>query len=220
MTIDVLNTTGKKVSTLTLPKEIFEAKINEEILAQALRVYVSNQHQGSKKALTRGEVKRTTAKVWKQKGTGRARHGSRRAPVFVGGGVAHGPKGLKRKLTLNKKIRKLALLSSLSSQAKEKNIIAVDGLEKIKTKTKTAQQAFNKIAKYSHNTKDRLLIVLSKPEKDLILATRNLPGITITQANRLNVYELLNAKKIILTKDTVNKMKDLFIPKKDVKEAK
>src|SRR3989337_4392523 len=94
MNIDIVNSQNKKVDTMTLPKEIFGLPDNPNLMAQAIRVYLANQHQGSKKTLTRGEVNRTTAKVWKQKGTGRARHGSRKAPIFVGGGIAHGPRGV------------------------------------------------------------------------------------------------------------------------------
>lgn len=207
MTIDVINTAGKKVETMTLPKAVFEAQVSEQVIAQAVRVYLANQHQGSKKVQTRGEVNRTGAKVWRQKGTGRARHGSRRAPIFVGGGVAFGPNPTHSpKITLNKKAKKAALVGGLSAQAKAQNIIVLDATKGFDGKTKTAEKIFAAISGYAHQSNDNITLVLPTAEKEILQAIKNLPGINITQTNRLNIFEILNSKKLILTKDAIKNL--------------
>jgi len=206
MKIPVFDISGKKTKDITLPKEIFEVKINPDLIAQALRTYTSNQHQRSSVVKTRGEVKRTKAKVWRQKGTGRARHGSRNAPIFVGGGVAHGPKvDPKARLKLSKKMRILALTSALSTKVKD--ILAVENLDSIKPKTKSAQTLLSKIVDYKHTLKDRILIVLPESQKNTLLSFRNLPGVEITQANRINIYEIIKSKKIILDPNSLEVFK-------------
>ena len=206
MKIPVFDISGKKTKDITLPKEVFGVKINTDLITQALRVYTSNQHQRSSVVKTRGQIKRTTAKVWRQKGTGRARHGSRRAPIFVGGGVAHGPKAEpKGKLKLSKKMRIIALTSALST--KTKDILAIEKLDSIKPKTKSAQTLLSKIVDYKHTLKDRILIILPKSQKNTLLSFRNLPGVEITQANRINIYEILKSKKIILDVDSLEILK-------------
>ena len=124
--LDVYSTSGKKTSTTSVKKKFFEAKINSSLMAQAIRVYLSNQRQAPAKTKSRGEVKVTKKKVWRQKGTGRARHGSRNAPIFVGGGKAHGPSGTQNyKLKMSKKMKKASLFSALSEQFKAKKRIRV-----------------------------------------------------------------------------------------------
>lgn len=214
MTIDVVNASGKKVESITLPKELFGVEVKTEVLSQALRVYTDRQHQGSKKTLTRGEVNRTTAKVWRQKGTGRARHGSRKAPIFVGGGIAFGPQPKTGdKLTLNKKTKKLALVGALSLQAKNKNIIVLDGVSGFDGKTKTAENIFSTIASYQKNTQPQTLLVLASADNNCIRSCRNLPGITVSQAKRINLYEVLSSQKIIIVKDSLSTMKDTYTVK-------
>lgn len=215
MTIDVLNTTGKKVETMTLPKEVFEVEVKPEVLTQALRVHTDRQHQGSKNTLSRGEVNRTKAKVWRQKGTGRARHGSRNAPIFVGGGITFGPKPKSgEKLTLNKKFKKLALVGALSLQAKNKNIIVLDSLKGFDGKTKTANTIFQNLSSYSDKGNNRVLLILPSTDKACLDSCRNLPGVTVSQAKRINFYEVFSTQKLILIKDSITILKDTFVVKK------
>src|SRR3989338_7040764 len=136
MNVPVYSMVGTSSGTLALPKEFFGAKVNKALLTQALRVYISNQktHPGSTK--TRGEVKGSTAKIYRQKGTGRARHGAIRAPIFVGGGITFGPKPRDVRLTLSKKMKKAALLSAFSLKMREKEILGLSGIDKASGKTK------------------------------------------------------------------------------------
>jgi large subunit ribosomal protein L4 len=206
MKIPVYNISGTKTKDITLPKEIFEVKVNSDLITQALRIYTSNSHQRSSQVLSRGEVKRTKTKVWRQKGTGRARHGSRNAPIFVGGGVAHGPKAEpKAKLKLSKKMKVLALTSALST--KTKDILAIENLDSIKPKTKSAQLLLTKIVEYKHTPKDRILLVLPQPQPNTLRSFKNLPGVEITQASRINIYEIIKSKKIIFDLDSLEVLK-------------
>ena len=134
--ISVYSTAGKVLESMTLPKEVFDAKINNNLMTQAVRVYMANQRRGTVKTKTRGEVKISTRKIYRQKGTGRARHGAKSAPIFVGGGVAFGPRQRDYSLKLNQKSRKAALFSALSSKLKDGEIKIVTGLEKLEPKTK------------------------------------------------------------------------------------
>src|SRR3989338_2709122 len=132
----VFDIKGKVAGHIELPSEIFGAKVNNSLMSQAVRVYLANQRQGTVKTKDRGEVNATTKKIWQQKGTGRARHGSKRAPLFVGGGVAFGPKPRDFSLTISKKMKKNALFSALSSKLKENEIKILKGLEAVTPKTK------------------------------------------------------------------------------------
>ena len=135
--LNVYNTKAKKIGRVQLPKEIFEAKINKILMAQAVRVYLANQRKARAKTKDRSQVRGSGRKIYRQKGTGRARHADRYAPIFVGGGRAHGPQGLSpRHLKMPKKMRRLALFSALTSQLKEKKITVIDDLTKIEPKTK------------------------------------------------------------------------------------
>lgn len=198
--LDVYSTSGKKLSTLAVKKKFFGAKINPTLMTQAVRVYLSNQRQDPAQTKLRKEVKVTKKKVWRQKGTGKARHGSRNAPIFVGGAKAHGPKSNQNfKLTMSKKMKKLSLFSALSTQLKEKNIICVTGLEKLKPKTKLFDQTFQKLAKKT----TKLALVISTDTKSLIRPTKNLPYLRVLNAKSLTTYQVLNTKKLIFTKDAI-----------------
>lgn len=210
--IDLLTITGIKSGKIDLPKEIFAAKINEPLMAQAVRVYLSNQRQAKAKVKTRGEVAKTTAKWYRQKGTGRARHGAQSAPLFVGGGVAHGPTGSQNyKLKLSKKMKKQALFSALTSKLKDKEIIVVKGLEKIEPKTKKMVKILEKLKVKNEKLKVKTLIVLSEQVENLNRAARNIEGVNLIQANLLNTYRVLNGGKLIFMKEAVDKLKKTFL---------
>ncbi len=146
--VDLYTINGTKSGQIDLPKEIFAAKINEPLMTQAVRVYLSNQRQALARAQTRSEVNRTKAKWFRQKGTGRARHGARSAPIFVGGGKAHGPTGEQNYcLKMSKAMKKKALFSALTAKLKDKEIIIVKGMEKVEPKTKKMSEILQKFAK-------------------------------------------------------------------------
>ncbi len=212
--VNVINIQGKKVGTIELPKEIFGAKVNKDLMAQAVRVYLSNQRKARAKVKKRSEIRGSRRKIWRQKGTGRARHGDRYAPIFVGGGVAHGPTGRqnwKRKLT--KKMRRGALFSALTSKLKANEVFVVKGLEKVEPKTRKMAQVLEKLTKnWKLETKDwKLTIVLPDALENVIRAGRNIPNLNLRQANLLNTYEALNGGTLIFMKDSIDKLKETFL---------
>jgi large subunit ribosomal protein L4 len=212
MQMQIMDTKGKSAGKLTLPNEIFAVKSSPKLLAQAIRVYLANQRQVTSKVKTRGEVKGSRRKIWRQKGTGRARHGDRYAPIFVGGGIAHGPTGEQQyKLKLTKRMRRKALFASLTQKAAEKKVIIVDGLEKVEPKTKIMNQVLKKL---TGESPDKISIVVTEKADSVIRGARNIKGIRLLSAKRLNTYEVLNAGTIILMKDAVGVIKETFLGKK------
>jgi len=198
--LNVYSTTGKKTSTLKVKKKFFDAKINSGLMTQAIRVHLSNQRQASAQTKLRGEVKVTKKKVWRQKGTGRARHGSRNAPIFVGGAKTHGPKGNQNfKLKMSKKMKQASLFSALSTQFKNKQIICLTGLEKLEPKTKIFNQTFTKLTK----TPKKLTLVTGTDSKNLQRPTKNLPYLNTIPVKNLTTYHALNTNKLIFTKDAI-----------------
>lgn len=219
--IDVYNTKGKKTGKVQLPKEIFEVKINEQLMAQAVRVYLSNLRKARPKTKTRGEVIGSGRKIYRQKGTGRARHGDRYAPIFVGGGKAHGPTGKENyKLKMPKKMRRKALFSALTSKLCQKAIIVVEGLEKVEPKTKEMVKIMQNLTRLpdgqgfkiqNGKLKEKISLVLPQPIENIVQAARNIAGLKLRQVNLLNVYEVLNGGKLILTKESIKTLKETFL---------
>lgn len=208
--VDVHNTKGKVVGKITLPKEIFGAKVNEKLMAQAVRVYLANQRQGTLSTKTRGEVKGSTRKLYRQKGTGRARAGSIRSPLRVGGGIVFGPKPRDFSLQLSKKMRRAALFSALSMKAKEKAFYVVDGLEKLEPKTKNVVEVLEHI---HISQKENTLMVLSKQSEAVKRAARNIERLHILPSNLINTYEVLGHARLIFMKDALSEMEDTWIKK-------
>jgi len=209
--IKVLNTSAKNIKSITLPKEIFSAQVRPALMAQAVKVYLSNQRQAPAKTKSRGEVKVSKSKIWRQKGTGRARHGSKNAPIFVGGAKAHGPTGKQNyRLKLAKKMKQLSLFSALTSQLQDKNIMVVDGLEKLAPKTRKINLVFNKLLK---NPK-KISLILDKPIDSIRRSTNNLPYITISMAQNLNTYNVLNANTLIFIPNSIKTLKDHYLKAK------
>lgn len=197
---------GAKAGSYALPKEVFGAKINQPLMAQAVRVYLANQRQGNAHTKSRGEVILTTAKWYRQKGTGRARHGAQSAPIFVGGGVAHGPKPKDYSLSLPQKMRKAALYSALSLKAKDGEIKVLSGLSKITPKTKDMDQVIKKLTE-DKKGKAKILLVTSAAPKELenvYKAGRNLKNMEILNARLLNTYEVLKYKNLIFMKESID----------------
>jgi large subunit ribosomal protein L4 len=205
MKISIYDKNGKKTDkSMVLPKEIFEVKINLPLMAQAVKVFLANQRTASPKTKTRSEVSGSTRKILRQKGTGRARHGDNKAPIFVGGGKAHGPIGVKKRLTLSKKMRQAALRSALSSKAKEGVIFIVDDLTKIAPKTKQAVKFIDNLGIGDK----KATLYLSENNDNIIRAFGNLPNIVIGLANKLNAYQALSSGRIIFTKEAVKVLKE------------
>ncbi|MBI4089507.1 MAG: 50S ribosomal protein L4 [Candidatus Levybacteria bacterium] len=211
LTASVFDTKGKVAGSVNLPTEIFGAKVNNPLMSQAVRVYLANQRLGTVKTKDRGEVHGSTRKIWQQKGTGRARHGSRKAPLFVHGGIAFGPKPKDPSLNLSKKMKTKALFSALSSKLKDKEIKIVKGLETIAPKTKIMCE----ILKNLEVSDKKILLVMPKLKelKNIYRASRNIEGVEILSANTLNAYRVLDNKLILLMKDAIDTIKNTFIKK-------
>ena len=201
----IYNIEGKEEKTIELPKEIFSVSANPNLLAQAVRVYLVNQRQGNVKVKTRSEVIGSTRKIYRQKGTGKARHGAIKAPIFVGGGIAHGPKQKDYNLKFNKKEKKLALFAALSIKLKEKKIFGLD--EKVlimKPKTK----AFVNFLKELKLLGKSNLVIMKKMEKNnLVLAIRNISGISFVDVNSLNPYLILKSNNLIFIENALEVFK-------------
>ena len=199
------NVRGAKNGSLALPKEVFGVKINQPLMAQAVRVYLANQRQGNASTKSRGDISLTTAKWYRQKGTGRARHGAKSAPIFVGGGVAHGPKPKDYSLNLPQKMKKAALYSALSLKAKDGEIKILSGLSKITPKSKEMFALIQKVTE-DKEYKAKVLLVTSANPKELesvYRAGRNLKNMEILNAKLLNTYEVLKYKNLIFMKESI-----------------
>ena len=211
METNIYNLQGKSTSKMNLPKTVFGLEDNPQIIAQAVRAHLSNQRKAGAKVKTRGEVKGSTRKIWRQKGTGRARHGDRYAPIFVGGGVAHGPSGeANYKKKMPKKMKNRALAVAFSTRAKDKEIRIITGLEKIEGKTKEMADFLKALSKKEKIDKKRpkfLLIVAEKMEK-VLQAGRNLPNLEISLAQNVNTYQVLNNDLILLNKEAIKKIEE------------
>lgn len=213
--LSVFDTKGKVVESFSLPKEIFGVVVNNQLIAQAVRVYLANQRRGTVKTKSRGEVNISTRKIYKQKGTGRARHGAASAPIFVGGGIAFGPRPRDYSLKLSKKMKKLALFCALSAKLKSSEIKLIQGLEKIEPKTKNMVDIINNLSLNEKNKK--ILLVTPKPGKDyenVVKASRNIEGVRVTSANLLTTYEILANKRILFMKNSIETVKETFLKDK------
>lgn len=200
----IFTAAGAKSGTLSLPKEVFGAKINKALMAQAVRVYLANQRLGTASTKTRGEVEGSTRKIYRQKGTGRARHGGVRAPIFVKGGIAHGPKPRDYSLKLPQKMKRAALISALSLKQKDGEIKILSGLEKIEPKTKILSALIEKVS--DQTPQKRILLVTSANPKDLenvYRASRNIANVEVLNALFLNVYEVLKHKDLLFMKEAI-----------------
>ncbi len=208
LSVDVFDTKGKKVGTVGLPEEIFKQKSNNSLMAQAVRVYLANQRQGTSSTKTRGEVRGSTRKIYRQKGTGRARHGSLRAPIFVHGGIAFGPKPRDFSLKLSSKMKQKALFSALSSKLLEHEIRVVKGLDTLPQKTKEIVKMLENLGLYSE--KRKILLVLPEDIEHVFKASRNIEGVHITTAARLNTYEVLDHAMLLFMDEAVKAMQKQY----------
>ena len=203
--VDVYDIEGKKVKTLELKEEVFGIAPNEAVVHSVMVNYLANQRQGTQSTKTRAEVSGGGRKPWRQKGTGRARQGSIRAPHWVGGGVALGPKPRSYNYTVNKKEKRLAIKSMLSSKVLENELIVVEKLPLKEIKTK-------EMARILNNLKVEGKTVILLPQKDEIVqkSARNIEGVKTLQVETINVYDLLKHKNLVVTEDTVKKLEEVY----------
>ena len=213
MKIDVLNIKGEKVEQITLSDEIFGITPNEDVLAQYLRVYMHNQRQGTSSTKDRSEVSGGGKKPWKQKGTGRARVGSSRSPLWRHGGVTHGPKPKSWNLDLNKKMRRLAILSAISSKFANNKAIVVDSVTFEAPKTKSMVEVLKNL------NASKPLLVMQSIDENTVKSGSNIKDLKITRASMLNAYDLLNAKTVIFVKDAVLGLQDKYLGKSEDMET-
>ena len=203
--IDVYNIEGKKVSDIELADSVFGIEPNENIVHSVLKNYLANQRQGTQSTKTRAEVSGGGKKPWRQKGTGRARQGSIRAPQWIKGGIALGPKPRSYKYTVNKKEKRLAIKSVLSSKVLEKELTVVDKLEVKEIKTKTMVKALADM-----KVEGKTLIVLPENNKNVLMSSRNIEGVKTIVANNINIFDLLKYTNLILPVDTVKKLEEVY----------
>ena len=203
-TVNVLNTQGSIVGEIELSEEIFGAEINVPAMHAYVTAYNANQRQGTQSAKTRAEVSGGGKKPWRQKGTGRARQGSTRSPQWTHGGVVFAPKPRDYRMSLNKKLKRVALKSALSSKVASDKLVVLDDLELSAAKTK-------EMVKVLANLKlTNALIVLPENDDTVIRAARNIPGVASTTVGTLNTYEVLKHNAVIITKAAVEKVEEVY----------
>ena len=203
--IEVYDINGKKVKEVELKNEVFGIEPNENIVHAVLVNYLANQRQGTQSTKTRAEVRGGGKKPWRQKGTGRARQGSIRAPQWIKGGIALGPKPRSYKYTVNKKEKRLAIKSVLSSKVIEKELTVVDKLELKEIKTKSMVKALTAL-----KVEGKTLIIVPEKNTNVVMSARNIEGVKTITANNINVFDLLKYNNLILPVDTVKKLEEVY----------
>ena len=196
---------GNKVGTIDLSDSIFAIEPNAAVMHQVVLSYLAAQRQGTQSALTRSEVSGGGRKPWRQKGTGRARQGSTRAPQWTHGGIVFAPKPRDYRFTVNKKERRLALKSALSAKAAENEIIVVNAITTDEYKTKKMVAMLKAI-----EAGKKTLIVLPEVDDKVIKSANNIPGVKTAQVNTINVYDILNADKLVIAQDAVSKIEEVY----------
>ncbi|MFZ5641747.1 MAG: 50S ribosomal protein L4 [Bacillota bacterium] len=203
--VDLYNVQGKKVGDIDLKDEIFGTEVNESILHDVVVMQLANRRLGTADTKTRAEVAGGGRKPWRQKGTGRARHGTIRSPIWRTGGIVFGPHPRSYKYTMPKKIRRLAMKSALSSKVQNGNLIVLDELSLQQPKTKDMVEILNNL-----NVDNKALVVTAGVDTNVVKSARNIPGVTPTFASGLNVYDILNHEKLVITKDAVSKVEEVL----------
>ena len=203
--IDVYDINGKKVKELELNEAVFGIEPNEAVVHSVLVNFLANQRQGTQSTKTRSEVSGGGRKPWRQKGTGRARQGSIRAPQWIKGGIALGPKPRSYKYTVNKKERQLAVKSVLSSKVLENELVVVDSLPLNDIKTKEMVKALSNL-----KVEGKALIMLPEKNEKVQKSVRNIEGVKTTLVETINVYDLLKYNKLVVTEDTVKKLEEVY----------
>ena len=203
--VDVYNMQGKKVSDVALSEAVFGIEPNENVVHSVLVNYLANQRQGTQSTKTRAEVRGGGRKPWRQKGTGRARQGSIRAPQWIKGGIALGPKPRSYTYRVNKKERQLAIRSLLSAKVLDSELTVVDKLEVKEPKTSVMVKALTDL-----KVEGKTLIILADKNENVVLSSRNIKGVKTISLNTINVFDLLNCNKLVLPLDTVKKLEEVY----------
>lgn len=204
-TVAVLDMAGKEVSKIELSEAVFGIEPNVAVMHDMVKNYLANQRQGTQSALTRAEVSGGGKKPWRQKGTGHARQGSTRAPQWTHGGIVFAPKPREYRYSLNKKVRRLAMKSALSSKVADSEMIVLDNIALDEYKTKTIAAMLQALG-----SDKKALIVLADHNQKVIASARNIPGVKTAMVNTLNVYDILNADKFIVLKDAVAQIEEVY----------
>ncbi len=204
ITVKVLNMSGSEVGSIDLNENIFGVEVNEHVMHQAVVQYLANQRQGTKSAKTRAEVRGGGRKPWRQKGTGRARQGSIRSPQWTGGGVVFAPKPRDFSFKLNKKVKRLALKSALTTKVNNEKFVVLDELKLNEIKTKEMQKVLNNI------NVNKGLVVLEENNKNVVLSTRNIPNVKTAGVNTINVYDILKYESFVVTKEALAKLEEVY----------
>ena len=204
-TVDIYNADGKVVGSMDLNEKVFGVDVRTDVMHEVVVNYLANQRQGTQSTKTRTEVRGGGIKPWRQKGTGRARQGSIRAPQWVGGGVALGPKPRDYRYALNKKVRRLALKSALTAKVQDNELIVLESFEAAEIKTKQVVNLLKNL-----NVTEKALIVLPENDKNVVLSARNIKGVDTTYVGAINTYEVLNHTKCIILKDAVTKLEEVY----------
>lgn len=208
----VYNREGKEKNKLELPKEIFGIKVNPALITQVIHVYLTNQRLGTRDTKTRSEVNGSTRKIYRQKGTGRARHGDLKAPIFIGGGIAHGPKPYDYSLKISSQAKNLALCGILSDKFRQGKIKIISDFTDMIPKTKEILATLSNLNFVNNQSKaDNVLIITPEKLKNVILAGRNLENLKIVMSDCLNTYEALKAKNILFIEAAIDKLKKRLI---------
>ena len=202
---NVYNKSGELVGEIELSEAVFGVTPNESVVHDVVKNHLANKRQGTQSALTRAEVSGGGRKPWRQKGTGRARQGSTRAPQWTHGGIVFAPKPRDYSYTLNKKARRLALKSVLSAKAAEANIVVIDSIKMDAPKTKEFAAFMNAV-----NADCKTLVVTAEADVNVIKSGRNIPGCEVTFANLINVYDVVNATKLVVDQAALKKIEEVF----------
>ncbi|MBS5793618.1 MAG: 50S ribosomal protein L4 [Lachnospirales bacterium] len=204
ITVKVLNMSGSEVGSVELNENIFGVEVNEHVMHQAVVQYLANQRQGTKSAKTRAEVRGGGRKPWRQKGTGRARQGSIRSPQWTGGGVVFAPKPRDFSFKLNKKVKRLALKSALTTKVNNEKFVVVDELKLNEIKTKEMKKVLDSL------NVNKGLVVLEENNKNVLLSTRNIPNVKTAGVNTINVYDILKYESFVVTKEALAKIEEVY----------
>lgn len=202
--VTVLNMNGEEVGTMELNDSVFNVEVNENAMHMTVVQYLANRRQGTKSAKTRAQVRGGGRKPWRQKGTGRARQGSIRSPQWRGGGVVFAPKPRDYSFKINKKLKRIALKSALTTKMVEHKLLVLDKLELAEIKTKQMKQVLTNIKT------DNALVVINNNDRNVILSARNLPAVKTAATNTINVYDILKYDKLVLTKDAANEIQEVY----------
>ena len=203
--LKVVDMSGKEVGDIALSDKIFGAEVNGAVLHAAVRAYLMNQRQGTQSTLTRTEVSGGGKKPWRQKGTGRARQGSTRAPQWTHGGVALGPKPRSYRTELTKKTRRVAMFSALSSKVAAGDMIVLDSIKTEEYKTKTMVKMLEAVG-----AAGKALVVLADNDNKVVRSFSNIPGVVTAQYNTINVYDILNCNKLIIVRSAAEKIEEVY----------